>query len=354
MAKNYHVTFAKRPGVEGIPEEHHFNHLECEYPECGSGEMVVKSLYLSVDPIQRNMMNEDTGLPIFASYQVGEVVKGLYGVGVVMESKRDEFAVGDIVVNSAMDTWPWVLYFKTDDAGGKFKKFEFEDEDPKSEVTYYGLPGTTTLLGLEEQSDILQNNGTGKAIVVSGAAGSCGHLAGQIALANGCNPVIGICGTDEKCQLLKEKLKFTGSINYKSEDVAERLKELCPNGVDVYFDNVGGQVAEAVLNSMNENGRVVLCGQISSYNSDEEYPQVLSSDTASYVKKMDIQREPFVSLLHADRFQRVRKELHDMKQDGKITVLETVHQGLEKMPQAFCSMMKGANIGKQVVKVADL
>jgi len=166
--------------------------------------------------------------------------------------------------------------------------------------------------------------------------------------------VVGICGTDEKCQLLKEQLKFSGSINYKSEDVGERLKELCPNGVDVYFDNVGGDVAEAVLNKMNENGRVVLCGQISSYNSDEEYPQVLSADTASYVKKMNIQREAFVSLVHSDKFKRVRSDLHRMKQDGKIKVLETVHQGLEKMPYAFCSMMKGANIGKQVIKVADL
>jgi len=354
MAKNYHVTFAKRPGVEGIPEVDHFNHCECEYPECGQDEVVIKSLYLSVDPIQRNMMNEDTGLPIFAPYQIGEVVKGLYGVGVVVESKRDEFVVGDVVINSAMDSWPWVLHFKTDNPGGKFKKFEFEDEEPKYEVTYYGMPGTTTYLGLETQSDILQNSGTGKCFVVSGAAGSCGHLAGQIALKNGCNPVVGICGTDEKCRMLKEKLKFTGTINYKSENVSERLKELCPNGVDVYFDNVGGQVAEDVLNNMNENGRVVLCGQISSYNSDEEYPQVLSSDTASYVKKMSIQREAFVSLLHGDKFTRVRKELHRMKQDGEITVLETMHHGLENVPQAFCTMMKGGNVGKQVVKVGDV
>jgi len=357
MEKNFCVTLAKRPGVSGVPLEEHFKHEECEYPECGDKEIVIKSLYLSVDPIQRNMMNENTGLPIFAPYEPGKVIQGLYGVGVVTESKLEGFKIGDVVVNTGMDNWPWQIYFKTGNSDGKFAVFEFAEEDPKYEITYYGLPGTTTLLGLEEQGVIEKTggSGSGKSFVVSGAAGSCGHLAGQIARLNGCSPVIGICGTDEKCRVLKEELKFNDAINYKSENVSERLKELCPNGVDVYFDNVGGSVAETVLVNMNENGRVVLCGQISSYNSDEEYPQVLSEETALYVKKMNIQREAFVSLLHREKFARVREDLHKLrKQEGGVVVLETMHEGLEKMPYAFCTMMSGSNVGKQIVKVADL
>lgn len=354
MVKNYCVKFAKRPGVNGIPEEDNFSYEECGFPEIDDNTMVIKSLYLSVDPIQRNQMNEETGLSLFPPYQVGKVISSLYGVGVVTESKIEGFIPGDVVINSALDGWPWQLFFKTSNVDGKFVTVNLTDDDLKYEITYYGLPGLTALIGLEEQGDVLENNGKGKSFVVSGAAGSCGHLAGQFAVLNGCSPVVGICGADQKCQVLKDRLKFTGAINYKIENVNERLKELCPNGVDVYFDNVGGEIAEDVLMNMNENGRVILCGQISSYNSDADYPQKLSKEVSSYIKKMNIKREAFVSLLHKDKFEKARRELYKLKHDYGVQVFDTMHVGLEKISRAFCCMMKGENIGKQYVKVNDL
>lgn len=354
MAKNYCINFTRQPGVNGIPEEDCFSYEECDYPEVNDQEMLIKSLYLSVDPIQRTQMNKESGLSFFVPYEIGKTISGLYGVGVVTESKLDGFKVGDVVINSTMTSWPWQLYFKTSNTDKKFTKEVMSGDDPKFELTYYGLPGITTLLGLEEQSEIMGNNGQGKSFVVTGAAGSCGHLAGQIAKLNGCTPVIGVCGTDEKCNLLKDKLKFTDAINYKAENVKDRLKELCPNGVDVYFDNVGGELADDIISSMNENGQVILCGQISSYNTDAPYPNKLTDETEAYVKKMKIKREPFVSLMHSDKFERVRKDLFKLKHDHGVEVLESMETGLEKMGSAFCSMMKGGNIGKQFVKVADL
>merc|ERR1712002_806484 len=269
------------------------------------------------------------------------------------ESQCSDFKPGNVVINSALDGWPWQTYFKTT-ADKKFLVVDLVDEDPKLEVTYYGLPGLTTLLGLQEQTDILENNGVGKSFVVSGAAGSCGQLAGQIARINGCNPVVGICGSDEKSQLLKEKLKFTDSVNYKVEDVDKRIKELCPNGVDVYFDNVGGKIAEDVLKNMNPNGQIVLCGQISSYNSADPYPNLLPEEISSHLKKMNIDRQPFLVVIHQEKFSKAREELYKLKHDDGVQVLDSVYNGLEEIGKAFCDMMKGKNIGKQLVKVSSL
>jgi len=359
MVKNYCVKFSKRPGVNGLPEPDIFQHDECDYPvfadDNAKDEIIVKSLYVSVDPIQRSQMNEEAALPIFPAYPLNTVINGLYGIGVVVESQNPDFKQGNVVINSALNGWPWQLYFKASTNGDKiFSVVDLQDGDPKLEVTYYGLPGLTTLIGLQEHANILQNNGTGKSFVVTGAAGSCGQLAGQIALLNGCKPVIGITGTDEKCQILKEKLKFTDTINYKSENVNDRIKELCPNGVDVYFDNVGGKIAEDVLKNMNENGHMVLCGQISTYNSDEAYPNVLSEEVSSHLKKMNVKREAFASLLHQDKFEKGRQELRKLKHEDGVQILDTVYEGLEKIGDAFCDMMNGKKIGKLLVKVSNL
>lgn len=359
MTKNYCVKFVKRPGVSGVFEPEIFAHEECDYPELGensTGEVIVRTLYISADPIQRYQMNEEATLPLFPPFKINSVINGLYGIGVVVESQSTDFKQGDVVINPALNGWPWQLYFKTSTSSDrKLSVVDLKEDDPKLEMTYYGLPGLTTYLGLQEHSDILGNNGTGKSIVVSGASGSCGQLAGQIAFLNGCKPVVGICGSDKKCLVLKEKLKFTDSINYKSDDVEAKVKEFCPNGVDVYFDNVGGKMSETVIKNMNENGHVILCGQISSYNSNEAYPNPLSDEVSSYVKKMNIKRELFASVLHADKFEKTRDELRKLKQEGEgIQILDNVHEGLEKIGEAFCDMMEGKNIGKQLVKVSDI
>ena len=342
----------KRPGVNGTPEDDNFQHTECEYPVLSNNdELLIKTLYLSVDPAQRCQMNENTGAEYLQAFQLGEVILGLSGVGVVIQSSIDGFQPGNIVINSLVGGWPWKLYFKTSDAKKKFTIVQ--SDDPKFELTYYGIPGLTSLIGIEEKGHIRNNNGDGKCFVVSGAAGSCGHLAGQFALINGCSTVVGICGSDTKCKVLTEQLKFTGTINYKTENIVDKLKSLCPNGVDVYFDNVGGDISEVVISNMNGNSHVVLCGQISQYNKDVEYPPPLSETMKSILHKMNITRERFLVLQYAEKFPQARKDLYMLKRDKKIEILDNVYNGLELTGKAFCDTMKGKNIGKQIVHVSN-
>jgi len=226
-------------------------------------------------------------------------------------------------------------------------------DDPKAELNYYGIPGLTSLIGMQEKGLIRDNNGAGKCVVISGAAGSCGHLAGQFALINGCTTVIGICGSEEKCRVLTEKIKFTGAINYKSENTEEKLRSLCPKGIDVYFDNVGGNVSDAVISNMNKNSHVVLCGQISQYNITTEYPPPIPEETKTILAERNITRERFLVLAYPENFKEARSKLYSLKQDKKVTILENVYEGLEHAGKAFCDMMKGTNIGKQLVHVAN-
>eukprot|EP00105_Crassostrea_gigas_P025988 XP_011446758.1 PREDICTED: prostaglandin reductase 2-like [Crassostrea gigas] len=353
MSTNAHVILVKRPGTNGTPTADNFGFEECPFPaELEAGEILIKTLYLSVDPALRCRMNEDTGVHYVTPWEIGKEIGGFIGVGQVIKSSDPAFSPGDIV--EAQAAWPWVALFKR----------KQEEQNPLRKVdtsllggkltlplTVLGLIGLTSYLGIKEKGGI--NPGQNQTLVVSGAAGACGSVAGQLGRLEGCTRVVGICGSNEKCQFLTQELGFDGAINYKTENVKERLAALCPDGVDVYFDNVGGEMSDTVISQMNKNSNVILCGQIAVYNKDVPYPPPIPESTETRIKDMNINRTRFLVLNYADKFEEAMTKLAELVLSGKIKVRETTMEGLENTGKAFVSMMNGGNIGKQIVHVAD-
>ncbi|XP_017735970.1 PREDICTED: prostaglandin reductase 2 isoform X2 [Rhinopithecus bieti] len=235
-------------------------------------------------------MNEDTGTDYITPWQLSQVVDG-GGIGIIEESKHTNLTKGDFVTSFY---WPW------------------------------------------QTKVILDGNNLEK----------IGHLLG-------CSRVVGICGTHEKCVLLTSELGFDAAINYKKENVAEQLRESCPAGVDVYFDNVGGNISDTVISQMNENSHIILCGQISQYNKDVPYPPPLSPAIEAIQKERNITRERFLVLNYKDKFEPGILQLSQWFKEGKLKIKETVINGLENMGAAFQSMMTGGNIGKQIVCISE-
>ncbi|XP_068948264.1 prostaglandin reductase 2-like isoform X2 [Petaurus breviceps papuanus] len=302
----HRVVLNSRPGKNGNPVAENFRMEEANLPdELNEGQVKVRTHFLSVDPYMRCRMNEDTGVHYIKPWQLSEVVDG-GGVGVIEESQHSNLAKGDFV---------------------------------------------TSLLGIKEKGHITV--GSSQTMVVSGAAGACGSLAGQIGHLEGCSRVVGICGTDEKCSILVSELGFDAAINYKKGNVAEQLRELCPSGVDVYFDNVGGDISDTVIRQMNQNSHIVLCGQISQYNKDVPYPPPLLPEVESILKTRNITRERFLVLDYKDKFDSGIVRLSQWLKEGKLKIRETVINGLENMGVAFQSMMTGGNIGKQIIHVSE-
>jgi NADPH-dependent curcumin reductase CurA len=319
-----------------MPKPSDFRLLESPIPHAGPGEAVVKALYLSVDPYMRGRM---TGKTTYAKgVQPGEVLVGGV-VGEVVESSDPRIAQGDIV--EGMLGWqeyaaaPAKTLRKIDPAHG-----------PISNSLYVlGMPGLTAYFGL---LDICKPQ-PGETVVISGAAGAVGSLVGQIARIKRCR-AIGIAGSEEKIHYITNELGFDGGFNYHTtDDYGAKLKELCPNGIDVYFDNVGGKITDEVIKHINTRARIAVCGQISQYNADkpEMGPRWLTQLIAKQAKV-----EGFLVMQFADRYEEALKQLSTWLHDGKIKYREDVMDGLENAPAAFIGMMQGRNIGKQLVKVA--
>ena len=248
---NRKFTLAARP--VGMPKTSDFKLVEEPVPELADGQLLVKSLYWSVDPYMRGRMNDAKSYA--APVAIGGTMVG--GVaGEVVESKNPKFAVGDHVQGE----FGWQEYTVTDGRG--VRKIDPNVAPISTSVGILGMPGLTAYFGL---LDIGQPK-AGETVVVSGAAGAVGSIVGQIAKIKGCR-VVGIAGTDEKVRWITEDLGFDAAFNYKTTDnYVEKLKELCPDGVDVYFDNVGGTISDAVIPLLNTHARMAICGQISQYN----------------------------------------------------------------------------------------
>ncbi|KEK23361.1 NADP-dependent oxidoreductase [Bacillus gaemokensis] len=334
--QNQQIVLAKRP--EGVPTEDTFEFRNISIDELKEGQVLVKTLYLSVDPYMRGRMN--AGKSYVAPYEVNHPISGGI-IGEVIKSRSEKLKAGDKVQGSL----PWQLYNTVDALS--IRKIENTNVPLSAYLSVLGMTGLTAYFGL---LDIGQPK-RGETVVVSGAAGAVGSIVGQIAKIKGAR-VVGIAGSDEKIAHLENDLGFDKGINYKAtDDLQKVLAEACPDGVDVYFDNVGGKVSDAVISLLNDFARIPLCGAISAYNTAENedigpriQPQLLK--TRSLIKG-------FIVGEYSERFDEGRRDIAEWLSQGKIKYEETITQGFENVPNAFFNLFTGKNVGKQLVKVSS-
>ncbi|MGC4377579.1 NADP-dependent oxidoreductase [Fictibacillus sp. Mic-4] len=335
MEKNKQILLVSRP--KGTPTIENFKFIETDIKAPADGEVLIRTLYLSVDPYMRGRMSgRKSYVP---PYELNEVVQGGV-VGEVVESKSGQFKKGDIVLGNL----GWQTYSVVSaDRIGKI------DPDLAPITTALGVLGMTGLTAYFGLLDIGQPK-EGETVVVSGAAGAVGMVVGQIAKIKGAR-VVGIAGSEEKIAYLTEELGFDAAINYKTADnIKEKLQEACPNGVDVYFDNVGGSISDAVLSLINKGARIPLCGQISLYNLEK-------ADVGPRIQTQllinSALMKGFIVSDYQERFKEGMADLAKWVKDGKIKYKENIIEGFENTVEAFLGLFKGENLGKQLVKVAE-
>jgi NADPH-dependent curcumin reductase CurA len=330
--QNKEIRFASRPA--GVPTLDNFQTIDTVVPQLNDGEVLVRTLYISVDPYLRGRMRP--GRSYVPPFEVGEVITS-GAVGEVVESRAPQFQTGDIVTGMM----GWRLYNLMKPA--ELRKIDARMAPVTTSLGVLGMPGLTAYFGL---LDIGQPR-EGETVVVSGAAGAVGMTVCQIAKLKGCRAV-GIAGSDEKNDYLKRELGVDAAINYKSGEVAQALKEACPKGVDVYFDNVGGEVSDAVMPLLSHGARIVICGQISLYNLDK--PDV-GPRPQPYLLVNSAMMKGFIITEYAARFPEGVMQLTQWLAAGKLKYAETIVEGFENTPKAFIGLFSGENLGKQIVKV---
>lgn len=334
---NRQITLAARP--VGFPKDSDFKLVENPVPTPGDGQILVRSIYLSVDPYMRGRMNDVKSYA--PPVQIGEVMGGGV-VARVVASNNTGFKEGDIVEGM----FGWQDYAVS--TGQGVRKIDPSLAPISTALGVLGMPGLTAYFGLLE----IGRPQTGETVVVSGAAGAVGSLVGQIAKIKGCRAV-GIAGADEKIAYLTGGLGFDGAFNYKTtSDYYEKLRELCPNGVDVYFDNVGGEITDAVFRLINTKARVSICGQISQYNLEK--PEMGPRLILTMLLVKQARAEGFLVFQFLDRYQEGLSQMAQWIKEGKLKYKEDIEEGIENTPRAFMAMLKGRNIGKQLVKVGEV
>jgi NADPH-dependent curcumin reductase CurA len=308
-------------------------------PACGDGEALIKVAMLSIDPTIRTWMNDAPGyLP---PIQVGDVIRGS-GTGVVTESRNEHYNVGDVVFG--MTNWQeWVL-------ANEENRFSVVPQglglDLATMMNVLGVTGITAFFGLLDVGEMKP----GDVVVVSGAAGATGSVVGQIAKARGAQRVVGIAGGPEKCAEVVERYGFDECLDYREEHLGRRLHEACPNGVDLYFDNVGGEILDVALANLALNARVVLCGAISQYNATNERRGIVN--TAMLITRR-ARMQGFLVLDYAHRFVEAQTELAGMVLSGALQHQEHLVEGLEHAPEALNLLFSGGNHGKTLVVVDE-
>ncbi|KQV84886.1 NADP-dependent oxidoreductase [Massilia sp. Root351] len=335
--ENLQFRLASRP--LGMAKETDFQKAAEPLRELADGEITVKTLYLSLDPAMRGWMNDAKSY--IRPVAIGEVMRA-GGVGEVVASKSPKYAVGDIVSGGIGVQSYW--QGAADDKSASFFKIDGRLAPLTTWMNTLGMPGMTAYFGLLE----VGQPKAGETVVVSGAAGAVGQTVGQVAKQLGCR-VVGIAGGKEKCDFVVNELGFDACIDYKTGSVRDGLKEHCPQGVDVYFDNVGGDILDTVLTRINMKARIVICGAISQYNNTTPV-----KGPANYLSLLvnRARMEGMVVFDYADRYHLGVAALAGWLKEGKIKSKEDVVQGIENFPQALTMLFEGKNFGKLVLKVA--
>ncbi len=325
------ITLASRP--KGTPRAEDFGRATVELPAPGAGELAVKVVYLSVDPYMRGRMNDAKSyVPPFV---LGEAITG-GAVAEVLESRADGFSPGDLVVGNAK----WADFDIV--AARGVQKIEPSSISPSAYLGILGMPGLTAYVGLLD----LASPRRGETVFVSGAAGAVGSTVGQIARIKGCK-VIGSAGGPEKVQRLLE-LGFDGAIDYRSGNIVKSLGEVAPDGIDIYFDNVGGDHLVAALEATRDYARLVLCGAISRYNDSAPTPGPWN---LFRVIQRRLTLRGFIVSDHGARRPEFISDMTTWIREGEINYDETIAEGLDAAPEAFLGLFSGANLGKMVVRL---
>jgi len=336
---NAQWRLAARP--TGMVDESHFERVEAPLGSPGEGEFLVRNLYLAFEPAMRGWLNDVKSY--VPPVGLGEVMRSS-GVGEVIESRNEAFPVGALV--SGMLGWQ---QYTIDDGSmgpmGAIRPLP-PGTDPLHALGVLGATGMTAYFGMVE----IGKPAEGEVVLVSGAAGATGSVAGQIARIRGAAKVVGIAGGERKCRWLVEHAGFDAAIDYKAEDVARRLRAECPEGVDVFFDNVGGEILDTALLHMAQNGRIVLCGGISQYN-DEELPAGPRNYMQLVIRRCTMQG--FILIDHLARAGHALRDLSNWLEAGQLVQAADVQQGFDNAPKTFLRLFSGANLGKQLLQIAE-
>ena len=331
---NRRITLKSRP--VGYPQPSDFELKEGPIPRPREGEVLVKIIWLSLDPYMRGRMNDVQSYA--PSIQLGGVIVGGV-VGRIAESRTPAFAVGDLVEGPL----GWGEYATSD--GRNLRRVDPALGPLSTALGILGMPGMTAYFGLLEVCEPKP----GDTVVVSAASGAVGQVVGQIAKIMGCR-VIGIAGTQDKIDYIVNELGFDVGINYKTQDVVAELALACPLGIDVYFDNVGGEVTDAVMENLADFARLAICGQISQYNLAEP---ALGPRNVRLLTTHQARMEGFLVFQFTARHDQARQRIAGWIREGKVKYREDVVEGIENAPAAFIGMMRGENFGKLLVKVSE-
>ena len=335
--KNKEIILAEHP--VGIPTLSSFRINEIPMPKPGQGQVLLKSLYVSVDPGMRGFMDKGKDDSAGKKFALNKPITSR-SVAQIIESNHADFPIGSIVHGRL--AWQKYQAFNTD-------TLEIVNPDLapiSTSVSILGVPGLAAYFGMMKIGQIQK----GETVVVSGAAGAVGSVAVQVASINGCR-VIGIAGSAKKIDYLEKELGIVKGINYKSDHFKEELKAACPDGVDVFFDNVGGEISDAVFEHINRKARIVICGQISEYNSSN--PPMGPRPQHTLIKK-SARMEGYVVFDFKELFHEAKKQIASWLKSGKLIYKENLIEGFEKIPEAFIGLFSGENIGKQMVKTGEI